>query len=81
MAMARINRPSIMVYGGTIKAGFCDNKKLDIVSAFEAYGQYLSKEIDEAEMQKVLHHACPGPALAEECTQQIQWLQQLKHLE
>ena len=60
MAMARINRPSIMVYGGTIKAGFCDNKKLDIVSAFEAYGQYLSKEIDEAEMQKVLHHACPG---------------------
>ncbi len=60
MAMARINRPSIMVYGGTIKAGFCDNKKLDIVSAFEAYGQYLSEEIDEAEMQKVLHHACPG---------------------
>ncbi len=60
MAMSRINRPSIMVYGGTIKAGFCDNKKLDIVSAFEAYGQYLSKEIDEAEMQKVLHHACPG---------------------
>ncbi len=60
MAMARLNRPSIMVYGGTIKAGFCDNKKLDIVSAFEAYGQYLSKEIDEAEMQKVIHHACPG---------------------
>ncbi len=60
MAMSRVNRPSIMVYGGTIKAGFCDNKKLDIVSAFEAYGQYLSKEIDETEMQQVLHHACPG---------------------
>jgi len=60
MAMARLNRPSIMVYGGTIKAGFCDNKKLDIVSAFEAYGQYLSNKIDEAEMKEVLHHACPG---------------------
>lgn len=60
MAMARLNRPSIMLYGGTIKAGFCDNRKLDIVSAFEAYGQFLSKEYDEEELEKVLHHACPG---------------------
>ena len=60
MAMARINRPSIMVYGGTIRPGNLNGKKLDIVSAFESYGQYLSKEIDEDEMNRVLKHACPG---------------------
>ncbi|MEO8398544.1 MAG: dihydroxy-acid dehydratase, partial [Ignavibacteriaceae bacterium] len=60
MAMSRLDRPSIMIYGGTIKAGFYDNKKLDIVSAFEAYGQYLSNEYDKAELEKVLHNACPG---------------------
>jgi dihydroxy-acid dehydratase len=60
MAMARLNRPSIMIYGGTIRAGFCDNKKLDIVSAFEAYGQFLSKEYNEKELEEVLHNACPG---------------------
>ena len=60
MAMARINRPSIMVYGGTIRPGNLNGKKLDIVSAFESYGQYLSNEIDEDEMNRVLKHACPG---------------------
>ncbi len=60
MAMARLNRPSIMIYGGTIKPGFLNGKKLDIVSAFEAYGQYLSKEIDEVELKAVLKNACPG---------------------
>lgn len=60
MAMARINRPSIMIYGGTIRPGNLNGKKLDIVSAFESYGQYLSKEIDEGELLDVLHHACPG---------------------
>lgn len=60
MAMARLNRPSIMIYGGTIRAGFYNGKKLDIVSAFEAYGQYLSKEFTEADLENVLHHACPG---------------------
>ncbi|HKJ47402.1 MAG TPA: dihydroxy-acid dehydratase [Balneolales bacterium] len=60
MAMARVNRPSIMVYGGTIHPGNLNGQKLDIVSAFESYGQYLSKEIDKDEMQLVLHHACPG---------------------
>ena len=60
MAMARLNRPSIMVYGGTIKAGYFNGKKLDIVSAFEAYGQYLSKEFTEEDLDNVLHHACPG---------------------
>ncbi|MHB1687654.1 MAG: dihydroxy-acid dehydratase [Ignavibacteriaceae bacterium] len=67
MAMTRLNRPSIMVYGGTIRAGFYNGKKLDIVSAFEAYGQYLSresapmgKEFTEEDLENVLHHACPG---------------------
>ena len=60
MAMARLNRPSLMVYGGTIRAGFFNGKKLDIVSAFEAYGQYLSKEFNEQDLENVLHHACPG---------------------
>ena len=60
MAMARLNRPSIMIYGGTIKAGFFNGKKLDVVSAFEAYGQYLSKEFSEEDLSNVLHNACPG---------------------
>lgn len=60
MAMARFNRPSIMVYGGTIRPGNLNGEKLDIVSAFESYGQYLSDEIDESGMNSVLKHACPG---------------------
>jgi dihydroxy-acid dehydratase len=60
MAMGRVNRPSIMVYGGTIRPGNLNGEKLDIVSAFESYGKYLSKEIDEEQMNKVLKHACPG---------------------
>lgn len=60
MAMARVNRPSIMLYGGTIRPGYFQGKKLDIVSAFEAYGQYLAKDIDEKELLNILQHACPG---------------------
>ncbi|MEX0778349.1 MAG: dihydroxy-acid dehydratase [Balneolales bacterium] len=60
MAMGRVNRPAIMVYGGSIQPGFLNDKKLDVVSAFEAYGQYLSKEVDEEGLKKVLKHACPG---------------------
>lgn len=60
MAMARFNRPSIMIYGGTIRPGNLNGQKLDIVSAFESYGEFLSKEIDEEQMNKVLRHACPG---------------------
>jgi dihydroxy-acid dehydratase len=61
MAMARFNRPSIMIYGGSIRPGNLNGQKLDIISAFESYGQYLSEEIDESELQNVLRHACPGP--------------------
>ncbi len=60
MAMARVNRPSIMIYGGTIRPGNLNGEKLDIVSAFESYGKFLADEIDEEQMNQVLKHACPG---------------------
>lgn len=60
MAMARVNRPSIMVYGGTIRPGNLNGEKLDIVSAFESYGKFLSEEFTEDQMNRVLKHACPG---------------------
>lgn len=63
MAMGRVNRPSLMVYGGTIAAG-CGkqprNAKLDIVSAFQSYGQFISGEISEDERFDIIRHACPG---------------------
>ncbi|MGM0506690.1 MAG: dihydroxy-acid dehydratase, partial [Bacteroidota bacterium] len=59
MAMARVNRPSIMIYGGTIRPGEWEGQKLDLVSAFESYGQYLSGEIDKGHMKDVVRHACP----------------------
>jgi dihydroxy-acid dehydratase len=61
MAMGRVNRPSIMVYGGTIKPG-CTMKgePIDIVSAFQAYGQYISGEINEKERFDIIRNACPG---------------------
>ena len=63
MAMGRANRPSLMVYGGTIAAG-CGakprNSKLDIVSAFQSYGQYLYGEIDEEERFDIIRNAIPG---------------------
>src|SRR5690606_12726648 len=62
MAMARVNRPSIMVYGGTISPGQHpkDGRPLDLVSAFEAYGAFFSEKITEPEMNEVIAHACPG---------------------
>ena len=60
MAMARVDRPSIMVYGGTIRAGRLGNETLDIVSAFESYGAFLAGTIDEARFEGVVQHACPG---------------------
>src|SRR5438309_10795326 len=47
MAMGRLNRPALMVYGGTIRAGHADSQKLDIVSAFQSYGQYITEQITE----------------------------------
>ena len=60
MAMARFNRPSIMVYGGTILPGYHEGRKLDVVSAFEVYGQFVSGQITEAQMNEVIQRACPG---------------------
>jgi len=62
MAMARVNRPSIMVYGGSIRAGCSDrHPKLDIVSAFQSYGQYIGGSIDDDERQEIVRNSCPGP--------------------
>lgn len=60
MAMGRVNRPSIMIYGGTIRPGNLNGEKLDIVSAFESYGKFLSNEYTEEQMNRVVKHACPG---------------------
>ncbi len=61
MAMGRLNRPAIMVYGGTISPGCVAGKKLDIVSAFEALGQKVAGEITEKDFKAVVRNACPGP--------------------
>lgn len=60
MALGRLNRPSILVYGGTISPGFHNGKKLDIVSAFEALGQKTSGAIDQEEFKSIVEKACPG---------------------
>lgn len=61
MALARLNRPSILVYGGTISPGCHNDKKLDIVSAFEALGQKSAGTIQDEEYQSIIEKACPGP--------------------
>ena len=60
IAMARVNRPSLMVYGGTIRAGHWEDEKLDIVSAFQCYGEFLAGNRSEEERQEVVRHSCPG---------------------
>ncbi len=61
MALARLNRPSILVYGGTIRPGWYGEQKLDIVSAFEAYGRKTSGNISEDEYREIIRRAIPGP--------------------
>jgi len=63
IAMGRLNRPSLMIYGGTIRAGHvdpADSVKLDIVSAFQSYGEFIGKKIDEPRRQQIVRHSCPG---------------------
>lgn len=63
MAMGRVNRPAIMVYGGTIQPGVskCQgNASIDIVSAFQAYGEYITGKIDEETRVDIVRNACPG---------------------
>ncbi len=61
MAMSRTNVPSIFIYGGTIMPGKHDGKDIDIVSIFEAVGQYQAGKIDEKELHDIECNACPGP--------------------
>lgn len=60
IAMGRLNRPALMIYGGTIRPGKWNGESLDIVSAFQCYGQYLSGEITDEEREEIVRHACPG---------------------
>ena len=61
IAMGRLNRPALMVYGGTIRPGhLADGTPLDIVSAFQCYGEYVAGRIDDARRADIVRHACPG---------------------
>lgn len=62
IALGRLNRPGLILYGGTIKAGRSSKgEKLDVVSAFQSYGAYLAGTISEEERQDIVRNACPGP--------------------
>jgi len=60
IAMGRVNRPALMLYGGTIKPGHWKNATLDVVSAFQSYGQYIAGKIDDDERKQIVAHSCPG---------------------
>jgi len=60
IAMARLNRPALMVYGGTIRAGHALGKPRDIISAFQSYGEYLAGVITDDQRKEIVRHACPG---------------------
>ncbi|MDH5753150.1 MAG: dihydroxy-acid dehydratase, partial [Deltaproteobacteria bacterium] len=62
MAMGRLNRPALMIYGGTIKPGKSEHyDKLDVVSAFQSYGEYISGRMSEEQRREVVKNAIPGP--------------------
>ena len=61
MAMGRLNRPSIMVYGGTIAPGKYKGQDLNIISAFEALGQKIAGQLDEGDFLGIIKNSCPGP--------------------
>jgi dihydroxy-acid dehydratase len=60
IAMARLDRPSLMVYGGTIRAGYALGQPRDIVSAFQSYGEYIAGVITDEQRAQIVRHACPG---------------------
>ena len=60
IAMARLNRPALMVYGGTIRAGHALGKPRDIISAFQSYGEYLAGAITDEQRLEIVRHSCPG---------------------
>jgi dihydroxy-acid dehydratase len=61
IAMGRLNRPAMIIYGGTIRAGAYKGKKLDVVSAFQSYGEFIGGKITDEERKQIVKHACPGP--------------------
>ena len=60
IAMGRLNRPSLMVYGGTIRAGRLGDRKLDIVSAFQCFGEFVAGSIDDSTREEIVKNSCPG---------------------
>jgi dihydroxy-acid dehydratase len=60
MAMLRLNRPALMVYGGTIRPGQALGKPRDVISAFQSYGEYLAGVITDEQRLDIVRHACPG---------------------
>jgi len=60
IAMGRLNRPALMIYGGTIKPGRWKGQTLDVVSAFQSYGQFIAGSIDDREREQIVSHSCPG---------------------
>jgi len=61
IAMGRLNRPALMVYGGTIKPGHWKGATLDVVSAFQSYGEFIAGKIDDKDREQIVEHSCPGP--------------------
>ena len=60
IAMGRLNRPALMVYGGTIKPGHLKDQPLDIVSAFQSYGEFIAGKIDDDTREQIVRNSCPG---------------------
>jgi dihydroxy-acid dehydratase len=60
IAMGRLNRPALVVYGGTIHAGMLEARKLDVISAFQSYGEFISGNIDESKRKQIVQLSCPG---------------------
>ena len=60
IAMGRLNRPALAIYGGTIRPGYRDGKPLDVVSALECYGEFLAGKIDDATRRDIIRKSCPG---------------------
>jgi len=61
IAIGRLNRPALMIYGGTIKPGHIGERTLDIVSAFQSYGEFIAGRIDEPTREGIVKNSCPGP--------------------
>ena len=78
MAMLRLDRPSILVYGGTIASGKYNNQKLDVVSAFEAWGQKVAGKMDQTNFNALLKMHVLVQVRVVECTQQTPWRLPLK---